>query len=331
MKKTKTGVRRICSLLLCIMLVLAMLPTAAWADGEYTIDFSDGNVNESRNAVTYTVNNQSVIVTMPEEKTITNNQIKVSDSDLFSFEGFDAETMEVKVYAADGFNTTLAVENSVTSLSKRTDEGVWPDATLKLQVCEKSNNQPAPEPDDKPVHGGYEGNKVNAVLTITGDVDFYINDSKRINITNGDNASKNVDYTYNESNGTVDFYIDCFINERYTKVEINGTDYYSQLPTPDTPEGRAVLLEACKGQLNEFKITVPYSASGYTVSAAKKNLGDEDNAYMVVGNFLWSYTDSSQEDDYIDHGRMELVSMTYGNKTYSPKELEKPGTAFDWS
>lgn len=326
MKKTKAGVRRICSLLLCVMLVLAMLPAVAWADGTYTIDFSDGKVNESVNAVTYTVNDKSVIVAMPQEKTITNNQIAVSDSDTFSFEGFDAETMEVKVYASDGFNTTLAVENSVTSLSQRKNNGGLPD-TLKLKVCAKSNNTPEPGPEPNPPHTGYEGDKVTSNLTITGDVDFCINDS---NLINSSNAPSSVEYTYNNS-GEVDFYIDCFINERYTKIEINGTDYYSQLPTPDTPEGKAALLEACKGQLNEFKITVPYSESGYTINATKKILDNTDAGYMVVGNFLWSYTDSSHEDDYIDHGCMELVSMTYSDKTYSLEELEKPGTAFDWS
>ncbi len=327
MKKTKAGVRRICSLLLCVMLVLAMLPAAAWADGTYTIDFSDGTVNESKNAVTYTVNNQSVIVTMPQGKTITNNQIEVSDSDTFSFEDFDANTMEVRVYASGGFNTTLAVADSKTSLSKRTTGGVWPDGVLKLEVCEQGNNPPEPGPEPTPPHTGYEGDKVTSNLTITGDVDFCINDS---NLINSSNVPSSVEYTYNNS-GKVDFYIDCFINERYTKIEINGTDYYSQLPTPDTPEGKTALLAACKGQLNEFKIAVPYSSDGYTVVTNKKGLDETDKDYMVVGNFLWTYTDQNQGDDYIDHGRMELVSMTYGNKTYSPEELKKPGTAYDWS
>lgn len=64
MKKTKAGVRRICSLLLCIMLVLAMLPAAAWAEEEtyYTIDFSDGTING--NVVTYAVDDTNVTLTV---------------------------------------------------------------------------------------------------------------------------------------------------------------------------------------------------------------------------------------------------------------------------
>ncbi|MGN0714390.1 MAG: hypothetical protein ACI4LN_01115, partial [Anaerovoracaceae bacterium] len=92
--------------------------------------------------------------------------------------------MEVKVYATDGFNTTLAVENSVTSLSKRTDEGGWPNGALKLQVCAKNNSQPAPEPGDEPAHGGYVGEPKTAAGTVTGKADFYINDSRMVNIEN---------------------------------------------------------------------------------------------------------------------------------------------------
>ena len=128
----------------------------------------------------------------------------------------------------------------------------------------------------------------------------------------------------------VDFYFCCFIAERITELKINGVDYYSQLPTPDTEEGKAALLDACKGQLNEFKITVPYSESGYAIESNVKWLDDSDKDYMVVGNFLWTYEDENQGDDYIDHGIMELISVNYKDRDYPPEELNNPGTAFEW-
>ena len=332
MKKTKTGVRRICSLLLCVMLVLAMLPAAAWANETlYTIDFSDGTING--NVVTYKVNDDTnVTLTVSGISIGNNNTISIAESDAVTFslsENYNAETMEVKVYASDGFNTTLTVENSVTSLSKREAE-VLPDTTLKLKVCAKSNNppEPGPEPGDEPVHGGYAGEQKTASGTVSGKADFYINDSRMVNVEN--KSFDDVSYTY-DGKGYVDFYFNCFVGERITALKINDVDYYNLLPTPSTEEGKAALLEACKGQLNEFKITVPYSESGYAIESSVKGLDDTDKDYMVVGNFLWTYTDQNQGDDYIDHGRMELVSVEYGNNISEPDDLNNPGTAYDWS
>lgn len=193
---------------------------------------------------------------------------------------------------------------------------------------------PDPGPEEGPTHGGYEGNTVNQAVTVKGQADFYINDSKMVNAASesgeGVNIQGGVSFTYGNS-GYIDFYMTCFINQRITSLKINGTDYYSQLPTPKTDAGKEALLNACKGQINEFKITVPYSESGYTVESATKWLDDSDADYMVVGNFLWSYTDPQAKDDYIDNGNMELLSITYKNKEYLPSELDNPGTALDWS
>ena len=185
-----------------------------------------------------------------------------------------------------------------------------------------------PEPGDEPAHGGYEGEPKTAFVTVAGKADFYINDSRMVNGNNGDSFD-DVDYHY-DGEGYVDFYFNCFIGERITVLKINGEDYYNELPKPGTEEGKAALLAACKGQLNEFKITVPYSESGYEIESNVKWLGDDDKDYMVVGNFLWTYEDENQGDDYIDHGIMELLGVNYGGKDYSPEELNNPGTAFDW-
>ncbi|MDD5950137.1 MAG: fibronectin type III domain-containing protein [Lachnospiraceae bacterium] len=304
-------------------MVLSIVPITAFADDDtnretHTVDFGSGSWIVGEKNVSASKTGTIAALAMDEEITLT---------------GFDADTMEVRLVATDGFNTTLTVDESgKTSLSAKNCEGL-PDGTLTFSVVAKSSgggDDPGPGPEPTPPHSGYEGDTVSADLTITGDIDFYINDSNMINIAEGNNESKSVEYTYDSATNTVDFYICCFINMRYTSFKVNGTDYFSQLPTPDTEEGKAALLDACKGQINEFKITVPYNAGGYTIEATQKALDDTDAGYMVVGNFLWTYTDQNQGDDYLDHGRMELVSMEYGDKTYNPEQLENPGSGFDW-
>lgn len=195
------------------------------------------------------------------------------------------------------------------------------------QGPDEPGQEPEPGPEPEAPHGGYEGDRVHSDLTITGEADFYINDSFMINSVSGENQA--VDYTY-DRNGNVDFYIASFINARYTSFKINGTEYYDQLPTPDTPEGRRALLDACKGQINEYKLTVPYSENGYVIEATQKFLDDSDADYWMVGNFLWTYTEKNQGDDYLDHGRLVLIKMEYDGETYLPEDLNNPGTAFDW-
>lgn len=215
------------------------------------------------------------------------------------------------------------------TFSRSTLESAGNFAAFSIEFeADTGGTEPGPEPGE-PGHGGYDGNPVTASVTVMGQVDFSINDSQMINNTDG-TQTRDVIYTYNNTNGTVDFYFSCFINQRYTTLKVNGTDYYNALPDPSTPEGQAALLDACRGQINEFKIAVPYNAGGYTVEATMKNLDDSDAYYMVVGNFLWTYTNENQGDDYLDHGRMELLSVQYNGRNYSPNELNNPGTAFDW-
>lgn len=120
--------------------------------------------------------------------------------------------------------------------------------------------------------------------------------------------------------------------QRIGSAKINGTDYYGKLPTPDTDDGRQALLEACKGQLNEFKISVPYSESGYTIEAKRKDLDESDAEYMRVGNFLWYYNaeECRNPDDFINHGKIELIQVEYNGTTYLQEDLQNPGTVFDW-
>lgn len=294
-----------------------------------------GNVvtfNVDGTNVALTVNGADIQTIVSEEGTKYKVDIKKNALSTVTFtvgDSFNAETMQIIVRGAEEYNNVLKVNNKVASLNGLNFPGDW----LHLEIEAKGGNS-GPEPGDEPAHGGYEGNPIKSQVKVTGQADFYINDSKMINSQMDSTTGKvgykgDVDYTY-DGKGNVDFYFNCFVSQRITELVINGVDYYSQLPTPDTQEGRDALLEACKGQLNEFKITVPYSESGYNIKSSVKWLGDDDKDYMVVGNFLWTYTDKNQGDDYIDHGRMELINVKYNNTDYSPRELENPGTAFDW-
>lgn len=113
------------------------------------------------------------------------------------------------------------------------------------QVCveyRSGGDNPGPEPGDEPAHGGYEGEEKTASITVTGKADFYINDSRMVNGNDGDSFD-DVKYHY-DGRGNVDFYFYCFIGERLTGLKVNNVDYFDQIPTSDTPEGREALLAA---------------------------------------------------------------------------------------
>ena len=273
-------------------------------------------------------NNQYSSITLTDEATSITIRLAVND-------GYELDTVRgvsLSINGNEAFSSTddniaeFTSEQGYTfNLSELIGDSSVSESSFELEFgFGTKSNDPNPE---NPPHPGYEGDKVSADLTITGDADFYINDSKMINIAGGNNASENVEYTYNNTDKNIDFYICCHINKRYTSFKVNGEEYVGLLPTPDTDEGKEALLEACKGQINEFKIVVPY-ADSYVIEATQKVLDDTDADYMVVGNFLWTYLEeNSQSDDYLDNGRMELLSATYKGEDYKPDV----STGMGWS
>ena len=310
------------SVLLALCMVTALLPIAAFATASNTASISvtfrqgseDNGWIEIKNGTDWTpyigfgYQNAEAVRICP------NTDYRVDWTGIFlRVNGADILTDDIRnqLTGENGYTLTAGTEYALEDVEFRQDNG----------------DAPGPEPGDDSAHGGYEGEQKTASFTVTGKADFYINDSRMVNANDGDSID-NINYHY-DGNGYVDFYFCCFIVERITPLKINGVDYYDELPTPATEEGKDALLEACKGQINEFKITVPYSESGYEIESNVKRLGAEDKDYMVVGNFLWTYEDENQGDDYIDHGRMELISVSYKGRNYSPEELKKPGTGFD--
>ena len=349
--------RKLLSLILAICMVISLAPTIAFAGGgdPGPGDPGPGNPGELRfdykgqmitcGSIYYKRNNTEEFVKVSEENE-QYNPITFTDADtsiaikFVANEGYQLDTprgVTLRVNGRDEFKSTddniadFTSESGYTfDLSNLVGDRAVTECSFELEFGFENENGggPGPEPGDEPAHGGYEGVEKTASVTVAGKADFYINDSRMVNGNDGDSFD-NVNYHY-DGNGYVDFYFNCFISERITALKINDVDYYGQLPTPDTPEGKEALLEACKGQLNEFKITVPYSESGYAIESSVKWLDDADKDYMVVGNFLWTYTDENQGDDYIDHGRMELLGVKYNGMDYSPEDLNNPGTAIDW-
>ena len=322
MKIQKCRASKLLAVLLALCITTAFLPIAAFATGSNTalisVTFRQGSEDngwvEIKNGADWADYNGSGYQNAEAVRICPNTDYSV-----------DWTGISLRVNGTDIL--TDDIRNQLTSVNGYI---LTADTEYALEDVEfRQGNGGGPEPGDEPAHGGYEGEQKTASVTVTGKADFYINDSRMFNGNDGDSFDS-VSYTYN-GNGYVDFYFNCFIVERIIVLKVNGTDYYDALPTPDTEEGKAALLEACKGQLNEFKITVPYSDSGYAIESNVKWLDDSDKNYMVVGNFLWTYDDENQGDDYIDHGRMELISINYKDRNYSPEELNNPGTGFDWS
>ena len=258
-------------------------------------------------------------------------------------DGYELDTVrgvKLSVNGGEAFSSTtenvaefVSEQGYTFNLSELAGDSSVSESSFELEFGFGSKNPDPENPDpenpdpENPAHPGYEGDEVISDLAISGDADFYINDSKMFNVAGGDNVSDTAKYTHDSNDANVDFYICCFINMRYTSFKVNGEEYIDLLPTPDTEEGKEALLDACKGQINEFKITVPYSDS-YVIEATQKALDETDSDYMVVGNFLWTYLEeNSQSDDYIDNGRMELLSATYKGEDYNPDY----STGMGWS
>lgn len=322
MKKLKRKTKWM-GLLLSLCMVLSIVPLTAVASAlgtaSISVTFRQGSENygwiEIKNGTDWTRYNGSEAQNAEAVRICPNTDYSVDWAGIFlRVNGTDILTDDIRnqLTGENGYTLTAGTEYALENVEFRQGNG----------------GTPGPEPGGEPAHGGYEGEQKTASVTVTGKADFYINDSRMVNANDGDNFN-DVDYHY-DGNGYVDFYFNCFINERITALRINGVDYYNNLPNPSTEEGKAALLDACKGQLNEFKITVSYSENGYAIESNVKWLDDTDKDYMVVGNFLWTYTEENQGDDYIDHGRMELLGVNYKGTDYLPDDLNNPGTAIDW-
>lgn len=131
----------------------------------------------------------------------------------------------------------------------------------------------------------------------------------------------NFDYTYD---GTVAVELQTFFTKRLTSVVINDVEYNTDANFPTTP---AQILEKISDQHIHYRLTVPHSATGYRISTtAVENTGE----YMTVGNFLWSYEDTTVMDNYVGHGKLELINVKYNGVNYTQAELNALNKGYAW-
>ena len=209
--------------------------------------------------------------------------------------------------------------------------------------------------------GGSTGNpgeednqqKTDAVakVTLNGNISFSINNSNYIGDLETNTGYYEVGYLLNRTQdgattGKADISITWLVNRKMTELTVNGTDYSYLLP-----KSKQQYLEACRGQV--YEVVIPSITETedniYTISGVTDFF---EQGEMPVGNFLWTYDSDKQyqyrpdgevitdengnavlNDDYIDHGRIELLKVTYDNVTYEGESLNnklKDGSAFSW-
>ena len=209
--------------------------------------------------------------------------------------------------------------------------------------------------------GGSTGNpgeednqqKTDAVakVTLNGNISFSINNSNYIGDLETNTGYYEVGYLLNRTQdgattGKADISITWLVNRKMTELTVNGTDYSYLLP-----KSKQQYLEACRGQV--YEVVIPSITETedniYTISGVTDLFKQGE---MPVGNFLWTYDSNKQyqynpdgdvitdengnavlNDDYIDHGRIELLKVTYENETYEGESLNnklKDGSSFSW-
>ena len=299
------------------------------AEGTYTVYFGEGS---------WEIGDVTVTTDRTDVQYLTEN-------DIITLQNFDAETMEARVDAEDGFWTTLAVTDGQTSISAHTNDGGVP-TDIAFSVVEKST-------------GGGEVNNGNAVhanvtVNISGeeleydapwtndaaDFVFGINGSEMRRLskeevnytTEGDKivglATKEAlgyEYNYDDS-GNVTFNIKTQWDDVITSLTINGNSY-------NTPQTKDDLINAFDADFRGIRFdieNVPYAEEYHIVVEGRKQTQEE----KIMGNFGWTYDPNSNEysdDDKIPYGNLEFVDAKYNGVTYnSIEEVNEAGGTFQW-
>ena len=182
--KTKRRTDWLLSLFMVFLLLMGTSKMEVYA-AEYTVDFGTGS---------WTVGNTTVTTDKSGQQTL-------SDSDVISLTNFDAETMEVKLGAEDGFSTTLTVTNNETSLSAKNCDGL-PNGTLTFSVAAKSADGGGGSATYTVDFGIGSWTVGNTTVTTDKNGQQTLLDSDVISLTNFDAETMEVRLTGNESGFT---------------------------------------------------------------------------------------------------------------------------------
>ena len=151
----KNLIRGAAGILFVTILAIVILPfSKVFAEDAYNIslDFTDGSVNG--NVVTYTIGNVDVTATVNNNYTLTNGVVSIGNESWLTVitidDNYDADTMQIRVYAQDGFQTTYSYNNGVLT---RNGNGGLPNS-IKFVIEAKGNNQGGGDPS------GFDGRAV---------------------------------------------------------------------------------------------------------------------------------------------------------------------------
>lgn len=227
-----------------------------------------------------------------------NGTLELEENDEITLTNFNAETMEVRVATADGFNTTLNVIDGKTKLANKTNEGGLPNALTFTVQAKGSGNGPTNPP-------GNPGGEPNIFVET--------NQPEMIGELKIDN--RNVNWNENRTSGGVEVQdapsytvmVQLEFGKSASSITINGTKY--------TSESSNVTVDGPEGDRYTISNVVPNEESKFIISF--------EEAESTISTILWTYDvndptgpqgDTFSEDALVTHGKVEIVSIKRGDK-----------------
>lgn len=223
---------------------------------------------------------------------------------------------------AEGYSGRLTINGEATNGSTKTYENIANTGgnAPTYQVDAEFINCSQPVVDSTEINYSYTGSVV----------EFFINDehfdfehaNPGANSTDQSGTFEGeINYSYDGSE-TVTIDLGTLFIDRITSLVINNEEYATKQGFPTTPEQ---ILNAIDGQVIRYTVEVPYAATYDIVTTTVMN----ENEYMVVGNFLWSYQEKDKgTDDYVGNGLFELVNVKYNGETYTEAQIASAGKGY---
>lgn len=292
----------------------------------FTIEFDNydgtgGGGNPGGNAAPYSVDFGTGSWTVGDVNVTANKSGKqtLSESDIITLTGFDAETMEARVDGADNFWTTLTVTNGQTSISAHTNDGGVPTDIAFSVVAKSSGGGGGDNPQqqgpsilfsaDSSIEGGTLAVN-NGIFTLSKDG----NGLGTFRVTLVDSASQETAYAGNEES-----------------ISLNDISSVKIVMTP--AEGMKAKLitggDTPSGALSERVFNI--DSNTYTYTAYPSQFGGEQQFLAVSVWFGESEDDLNQVDftaviwdgDQVEnkseHGSITVSSVVIGSTTYTYK------------
>lgn len=163
--------------------------------------------------------------------------------------------------------------------------------------------------DHRIIDGEFELTPTTSTINYTPTGDRV--DRITINDAEYDFSKSTISYPYDGTTTTVNIVLETFATvNKITALNINGARA--------VPTATADILNLVDGQVFRYSYNVP-KADTYNISTTTERSG-------LVGSFLWSYKDVDKgTDDYLDHGRIELINANYDDTDYTPANIGIPG------